>query len=157
MRYTCWADIVARYPKAATIGAANPGEANERAFILPSEGTIDASLALRYMTPVANTPTLAPDAVRDIAIDLSYWKMAWLTMDEKQERVLRESIDLRLAALSTGSMTLVGSGGIVIPPNGSSVVWGTHQSYPNVTGIDDVANWDVSSTELLAQEDVRGD
>ena len=156
MRYTTWADVVARHPKAATIGGANPGEtAAERAFVLPAEATVDASLALRYTTPVASTPTLAPDAVRDVATDLAYWKMAWMTMDKEHEKVLRESIDLRLAGLSTGSLALVGSGGLVVTPNATSIVWGTHQDYPNVSGVDCVEDWAVSSVELLAQEALR--
>ena len=158
MRYTTWEDVVARYPKAAGIASANPGEtAAERAYILPAEATVDATLALRYTTPVANTPTLAPDAVRDVATDLAYWKMAWMGLDERIEKILRQSIDDRLAALGTGSLSLVGSGGLVIAPNGTSAVWGTHQSYPNVAGIDEVEDWQVSSGELIAQEDLRGD
>ena len=158
MRYTTWEDVVARYPRAATIGTANPGEAAaERAYILPAEATVDASLALRYTTPVANTPTLAPDSVRDVATDLAYWKMAWMTLDERIEKILRESINDRLSALATGSLSLVGSGGLVTVPTAPSAVWGTHQDYSNIGGVDSVEDWGVSSLELSAQEDVRGD
>lgn len=158
MRYTTWADVVARYPRASTIGAANPGEsASERAFVLPAEASIDATLAVRYAVPLASTPTLAPDAIRDIATDLAYWKMAWMTMDEKQERVLRESIDQRLTALATGSASIVSSGGVVVEQSVTGVIWGTHQTYPNISGVDEVEDWGVSSLEWSAQEDVRGD
>ena len=158
MRYTTWADVVARYPRASTIGVANPGEAaSERAFIIPAEAQIDAALAVRYAVPLANTPTLAPDAVRDIATDLAYWKMVWTTMDEAQEEVLRESIDQRLSGLATGALSLVGSGGLVVAQAVAAVIWGSHQSYPNITGVDCVEDWAVSSLESAAQEDLRSD
>lgn len=152
MRYTSWQDVVARYPGAAKIGAGNDGENFELSFGQPAEATVDASLALRYTVPLANTPSLAPFAVRDISTDLAYWKMVWMTLDKDKEKVLRDSINERLAALSTGSMMLTTSAGLIQPSLGA---YGTHQNFPNVSGMDCVENWDVSSAELEATEDAR--
>jgi hypothetical protein len=152
MRYVRWEDVVARYPGAAKIPTASDAENFDLAFGQPAEGSIDASLALRYSVPIANTPTLTPFVVRDIAIDLAYWKMAWMSLDKDKEKVLRDSIDARLVALSTGSTTMVGSGGLIAPSLG---VWGTHETYPNISGVDCVEDWGVSSLELQAIEDAR--
>lgn len=152
MRYTSWQDVTARYPAAAKIGTGNDGENFELSFGQPSEATVDASLALRYTVPIANTPSLTPFAIRDVATDLAYWKMAWMTLKEEHEKILRESINDRLTALSTGSMALVSSAGLISQSLG---VWGTHQDYPNISGVDCVGDWAVSSEELQAVEDSR--
>lgn len=152
MRYTRWEDVVARYPSAAGISTANDAQNFELSFGRPAEATVDASLGLRYTVPIANTPDLTPDVVRDVATDLAYWKMAWLKLDERQEKILRESIDKRLTALACGSMTLTDSSGLVSRP---VRVWGTHKSYPNVSGVDPIPEWKVSSAQLQDQEDSR--
>lgn len=155
MRYTTWEDVIARYPTAANIAKGNTGEAFERAFCQPAEATIDANLAIRYTVPLCDTPTLAPYAVFDIATDLTYWKMAWMGLDERIEKTLRESIDQRLKDLATGSASLVNSAGLVAPK--SLGAFGTHADFANVAGMDDVVNWGVSSLELSSLEDARGD
>lgn len=152
MRYTSWQDVVARYPGAAKIGSANDAENSELSYVRPSEDSVDAHLAQRYTVPIANTPSLTPYVIRDVATDLAYWKMAWMTLEEGKEKVLRESIDKRLTALACGSMALVTSAGLTYPSLG---VWGTHEDYPNISGMDCVEDWSVSSLELQATEDAR--
>lgn len=155
MRYTSWEDVVARYPGAAKLATANDGNNFEPSFGLPAEATVDASLALRYPSvPLANTPALAPYAVRDVSTDLAYWKMAWMSLKPEHEVILRESINDRLRALSTGSMAIVTSAGISYPSLGA---FGTHTGYTNVSGIDAVEDWAVTSQWLTDQEDLRGD
>lgn len=152
MRYTSWEDVVARYPGAAKLPAGNDANNFDASFALPAEATVDASLALRYTVPVANTPSLTPYAVRDVSTDLAYWKMAWMSMKTEHEVILRESINDRLRALSTGSMMIVTSAGVTYPSLGA---FGTHTAYGNVSGIDPVEDWRVSSSWLTDQEDAR--
>jgi phage gp36-like protein len=152
VRYTRWEDVVARYPGAAKMAAGNDANAFENAYALPAEATVDASLALRYTVPVANTPDLAPYAVRDVATDLAYWKLMWMSMKAEHEVILRESINDRLRALATGSMAIVTSAGITYPSLGA---FGTHADYANVSGIDDVEDWNVTSQWQSDQEALR--
>jgi hypothetical protein len=85
-------------------------------------------------------------------MDLAYYKMQWMAMEEPRRKALETSIYRRLAALSTGSMMLTNSAGLIQPSLG---VFGTHQDFPNVSGMDCVENWAVSSAELQATEDAR--
>lgn len=153
MRYITWKDVVARYPSAASDPSANNANNFDQAFGNGAEAAVDAALAVRYVVPVATTPTLTPEAVRDVTIDAAYWRMAWMKLDDKKEVILRESIADRLSALASGSATLVTSAGAAAA--GLTRVWGTHQGYPNVTGMDDVVAWDVSSTEQSDLETLR--
>jgi phage gp36-like protein len=152
MRYTSWEDVVARYPGAAKLPAANDANNFDNSFGQPAEATVDASLALRYSVPVANTPSLTPYAVRDVATDLAYWKMAWMSLSKEHEAILRESVNDRLHALSTGSMMIVTSEGITYPSLGA---FGTHTDYSNVSGVDEVEDWNVTSQWQSDQEALR--
>jgi len=90
--------------------------------------------------------------VRDVSTDLAYWKMAWMSMKTEHEVILRESINDRLRALSTGSMMIVTSAGVTYPSLGA---FGTHTDYQNVSGIDAVEDWAVTSQWLADQEALR--
>ena len=154
MRYVKWSDVVGRYPRAATITQAEEVtiEAN---FIAGAEGEVDAALAGRYTTPLASTPTLAPALVRDITIDLAYYKAAFLQLDDTQSKRLADYIKERLFGLATGSLTLVSSGGVLVTPAGKGTFC-TVADFPNISGTDPVADWQVSSVEALASRTGRG-
>lgn len=149
-RYTSWSDVVRRYPKTSTVSEAE-ATAMEAAFISGAEAEVDARLARVYTVPFASTPTLAPSIIVDIATDLAYYKIWFLKLEEEQAQRLRDDIDRRLDALACGSMTIVTSG-TGIPSVGA---WGTHKTFPNITGVDSVESWRVSDLEADAQEDKR--
>lgn len=155
MRYTNWAAVVARYPSVARISQAE-ATAVESAFIIGAEAEIDARFASRYVVPFANTPTLAPAIIADIATDLAYYRITLLKLEAAQSKVLKDSIDSRITEIANGNMSIVGSGGLVVGESGTVNAWSTHKGYPNITGIDDVSDWVVSSGELVDQESRRG-
>ena len=153
MRYATWSDVVARYPSLARIAQAEE-TAIEANFIAGAEGEVDAALAARYTVPVATTPTLAPALVRDVTIDLAYYKAAFLSLEEEPASRLYKYIQDRLKGLSAGSMALVSSGGSVTT-TAAVGAYSTVTDYTNITGVDAVENWAVSSLELLAEESRR--
>jgi hypothetical protein len=151
-RYTLWKDVVNRYPSFAKM--ANAEEVRvEEVFIYAAEAEIDARCAALYTVPFCTTPTLAPYLVKDIATDLTYYRASMLTLSGEQGKILWDSIERRLSALATGSMTLITSAGV---QQVSATAWSTAQ-FPNVSGMDEVASWAVSADELAAQEDKRDD
>lgn len=153
MRYTNWADVVARYPSVARIAQAE-ATAVDSAFIAGAESEVDATLSGRYAVPFASTPTLAPGIIRDVSTDMAYMRIAQLTLKPEQLKILQDSINRRLGGLATGSIFIIGSGGVVqsVLTQGA---WGTHQSYPNITGVDTITNWGVSNDEMNNQTDKR--
>ena len=106
-RYVSWTDVVARYASARTVGGSNQ---MDNPFIVGAEAEIDARLGGVYVTPFVNSPI--PEVIRDLAIDLAYYKMSWR---EEGAKELKRYIDDRFKALIGGDMIiasvdLLGSG-----------------------------------------------
>jgi phage gp36-like protein len=153
MRYVVWADVVARYPALAKASQAEEAKIEDN-FIAGSESEVDAAIALRYSVPLSSTPTLAPRLVRDITMDLVYYKTSLLQLDKDQSSRLWDYIQTRLQGIACGSLALVVSGSVVAP-TALATAYSTTGTNPNVTGMDAAEEWRVSDQELDALESVR--
>lgn len=153
MRYTTWRDVVDRYPSLAKNAQAN-ADRIEDTVIAGVEGTLDGFLAAKYTVPIADSASSAPYALRDLATDMVYYKLARLSLTPAQAADLKEDIQDRITALQNGTLALVGSGGVIIA-TGPATVWGPHQDFPNVAGMDDFENWAVSDDEKDYYADTR--
>ena len=140
-RYIDWADISNRYPDVAKIGGS---EAVSSYWLNYVEAELDARLAVRFTTPF--TPT-APDVVKDIAIDMTYYRM---TMRQKGSDVIKKSIDERIMGLIDGTFYIGGEA------TETTVAWSEQDKvgYHTAFGPDNEINWTVSSYFI---EDVKAE
>jgi hypothetical protein len=143
-RYIDWEEIAGRYPDVARIaGATGTGSY----WLGYAESEVDARLAVRFTTPFSP----APDVVRDLCIDLTYYKM---TMRQKNSEVIREDIEARFEALVNGTMALPTSYTVVA----DTLMWSeeSQSGYHTAFGPDDPLNWIPSSAHMLDTEYERG-
>jgi len=141
-RYVKWDDVADSYPDWAKSASANSAG---NLWIPRAEDEVDARLAPRYSVPF----TPVPGVVRDLCIDLAYYKLVFATDKGKE---LKESLKERFEALLDGSMVLTVSGS----PLASETPWSTHQDYPTQFGVDDPVNWLPSSVWAMDQQEARG-
>lgn len=142
-RYITWSDVADTYPDWPKAVSANTVG---NLWIPRAEAEVDARLAPLYSVPF----TPVPDLVRDLCIDLAYYKLIFAT--EKGEK-LGESLKDRFEALLDGSMVLTVSGS---PLGSSERAWSTHQDYPTQFGVDNPVNWLPSSAWAMDQQEARG-
>lgn len=141
-RYIGWTDLVGRYPDAAKIAA----QENVSSYTIPgAEAEVDARLAARYSTPFG---TPAPDMIRDLVVDLTYYK---LTFRQKDSEKLYTYIMDRFASINSGTITLPSTLATVGVP-----VW-TSNSYQSAFGPDDPTNWQPSIQSIEDAQSSRDD
>lgn len=143
-RYTNWDTLVGKYPDAAKIVDAS--QANSY-FIHQSEDEVDAWLAPRYSTPFSNNVS---HSVKDLVTDLAYYKMTWRQKDSEK---LYSYIEKRINSFVNGTMVLTDAAGNVFSDGESP--WATSDGYSATFGVDDVLNWQVSSTAQYDAEQSR--
>ena len=102
--------------------------------------------APKYSVPF----TPVPGIVRDLCIDLAYYKLAFATEKGKE---LGKILDARFKAILDGKLVLTNSAGALAT---AERAWSTHQDYPTHFGVDSDVNWDVSSAWALDQQEARG-
>jgi phage gp36-like protein len=154
MRYCTWADVTARYPNIAKAGQAE-ATAIDAGYINGAEAELDSRLAGQYTVPFVTTPTLAPPIIKDVATDMAYYRIALFRLTDAQATQLKGFIDSRIKGLIQGDMLILTGSGTVVLGAGPSRVWGTHQNYPNVTGVDSFSNFQVSYDETTDANDSR--
>lgn len=133
-------DVANRYPNVAEKVGAGMGEIE--GFIQGAEAQIDASLASKYPTPFTPGSSNAPYLIRDICIDLTYWKArGW--QSKELGPTLKKYIDERLASIVNGSVLLTNSAGLVA--QGPTFAAATSDDTRSSFGVDDPINWTVSS------------
>ena len=144
--YIEWDDVVARYP---ATGRQNQ-DASEvtSSFIVGAEAYINARLAKSYTIPFTPVPQL----IKDLAIDLTYVKMAVGKVDDRE--VIKEHIIDTLNSLVDGDMVLVTDSGTTLAEVDNGV-WSELGSYTSRFDVDDPFNWEVSSARLTAIENDR--
>jgi len=134
-------DVANRYPKVADKAGAGPQEIE--GYILGAEAEVDAAVANIYNTPFTPGSSNAPYLVRDICIDLTYWKaMGWT--NEKLGKIQKDYIDARLKAIADGTVLLTSSGGLV--EQGPVFAGATSDGVRSSFGVDDPELWSVSSS-----------
>lgn len=132
-RYIKWEDVVGRYPDVAKINAAD-GVGSY--WLNYAESEIDAALAKQYTVPFST----APDMVKDLCIDLTYYK---LTYRQKNAEALISYVNSRIGALQDGNMQLVDVAGTLL--SSEALPWNSTMDHPSSFGIDDPVEWNVSS------------
>lgn len=142
-RYIDWEDVANSYPDWTKAVSANTVG---NLWIPRAEDEVDARLAPRYSVPF----TPVPGVVRDLCIDLAYYKLVFASEKGKE---LKESLKERFEALLDGSMVLTMSGS---PLPSTDQPWSTHMDYPSQFGVDDPVNWLPSSAWAMDQQEARG-
>ena len=142
-RYIDWEDVSNAYPDwTKSVSANTVGNL----WIPRAEDEVDARLAPRYSVPF----TPVPGVVRDLCIDVAYYKLAFAS---EKGKALGEDLKTRFEALLDGSMVLTMSGS---PLSTTDKPWGTHQTYPTQFGVDNPVNWLPSSAWASDQQEARG-
>lgn len=147
-RYIDWSDVANRYADVARISGA---EAVGSSWLSYAEAELDARLGTLYTVPFSPAPPL----VRDLAIDMTYYRM---TMRQKGSDLIKEFIDERLNGLIGGTITLTDSSGSVIDPSGEGLAWNEQNKagYHTVFGPDNELKWIPSSAYIEDVEAERG-
>lgn len=135
-RYIDWADVASAYRSIRT----DVDEVEGNKFCVRAEDQVDSRLATVYTVPFVPGSSNVPGAVRDICIDLAYYKLAW-----RQEGMdaLYTSIEDRLKAIIEGKTLLVNSDGVL--PGGAGLEAWTDRPFASSFGPDDPTNWHISS------------
>jgi hypothetical protein len=142
-RYINWDDVANSYPDWAKAASANTVG---NLWIPRAEDEVDARLAPKYAVPF----TPVPGVVRDLCIDLAYFKLVFAS--EKGEK-LGELLEKRFAALLDGSMVLTNSAGVI---STAERAYSTHQDYHTTFGVDTELNWQVSENQVEDEQEARG-
>lgn len=141
-RYINWDDVANSYPDWAKAASANT---IGNLWIPRAEDEVDARLAPKYTVPFSPVPGV----VRDLCIDLAYYKLVFASEKGKE---LKESLKDRFAALLSGEMVLTVSGTLLA----SDRPWSTHQEYHTAFGVDPDINWQVSDAQAEDEQEARG-
>jgi phage gp36-like protein len=140
-RYINWDDVANSYPDWAKAASAS---SVGNLWIPRAEDEVDARLATKYTVPFSPTPGV----VRDLCIDLAYYKLVFATEKGKE---LKESLKERFQAILEGEMILTVSGTVLA----SDTAWSTHQNYHGTFGVDSDLNWQTSERWQEDQQDAR--
>lgn len=142
-RYIDWADVTGRYPDAAKIAGA---EAIGSYWLNYAEAEVDARLAPRFTTPFSS----APDMVKDVAIDLTYYR---LTMRQKGAEVIKGYVDERINGMISGTLYLTSSFALE-----NTTAWSEQAKtgYHSAFGFDNEIYWRNSSSFLIDEREKRG-
>lgn len=143
-RYINWEMVVGKYPDVPKIADATRAESY---FIHASEHEVDAWLGARYTTPFSSNVS---QAVKDICVDLAYYKMIWR---QKDSMPLYKYVRERCDAFINGTMVLTDASGNILA--GGEAPWSTSDGYSATFGVDDVLNWAVSSVAQYDAESAR--
>lgn len=143
-RYIEWTDVQNAYPDwAKSVSANTVGNL----WIPRAEDYVDGRLAAAgYTVPFAATPGL----VRDLCIDVAYWKLAFASEKGKE---LGKILEQTFKAISDGDLVITTSVG---PLGSTERAWSTHQDYPSHFGVDTDVNWQVSEEWAEDQQEARG-
>lgn len=142
-RYITWDDVANAYPDWVSAVSANTVG---NLWIPRAEDEVDGRLAPKYTVPF----TPVPGVVRDLCIDLAYYKLTFAT---EKGKALGEILQSRFEAILSGELMLTNSLGQVAAPEKA---WSTHQDYPTHFGVDTDLNWQVSSAWATDQQEARG-
>lgn len=143
--YITWKDVVDRYPNAAKDVSGSEGVKNN--FVNGAEAHVNARLAQRYSIPF----TPCPQMIKDVVIDLAYFKM--IGVRQKDSKTFKSFLDERLDGLADGTLTLMTDSGTQYGAN--ETVFATDQ-YGTAFGVDDPTLWRVSSAWQTQLESDRG-
>jgi hypothetical protein len=108
-----------------------------------------------YLSPFFATPFSSNNlSAKDLAIDLTYIRVANLKTDERDG--LRKEIMERLRMYQTGQMQMVTTSGTAIG-GGESQAWSTTQNYNPIFGMGNTIDFIVDSSQVYNEAIARGD
>lgn len=142
-RYANWQDVVNRYRDVAKDYDDNDTSVS---FIQGAEAEIDSALGVRYAVPF----TTVPAVVKDLTIDLTYYKMRF--REEKWPQEFYKNILARLKALVDGDAVLVDDAGVVVAPLSQQVGPWTDRPGAPTFGPEDIIDSSISETWLTERE-----
>lgn len=155
--YITWTDVANRYPNISNRGDMTEGQ---NFYVVGAEAEVNAAASYLYSVPflpVASGGYGIPDLIKDVAVDLTYWKaIGW--NNEKLSDVLRKNIDRRLDGIKDGSLRLVGSGGVLLQNAGPAFAYSSTQELGNprtFMGLDDPTKWSVPQSVSDTLSDQR--
>jgi Protein of unknown function (DUF1320) len=145
MSYISWQDLVSRYPD---IAKNNQGATIvNSSVIFGAEAEVNGRLAKTYTVPF----TPCPDIVKDLCIDIAYYKLSWR---QKNIKPLKDSIDDRVLGLLNGTLLPTDPiSGVAIQQADQGVF--TDRNFGSSFGVDDDVNWRVSSDWAQSFKDAR--
>lgn len=97
----------------------------------------DAVCGARYTVPFSP----APQVVKDLAMDMCYYRMTYRNTNQK---ILKDMIDEAIAGIQNGTLTLVGSGGVVLTAQSQALM--SNSGFQSSFGMDDPRFWRVDSS-----------
>lgn len=142
-RYIDWADVTGRYPDFAK--GPDATIAND-VFIPHAEAEVDGRLAPKYSVPFSPAPFL----VKDLAIDLAYYKA---TIKQESSKLIYERVEGVFKSILDGTLLLTNSDGVMAQPGNNA--WCSN-SYHTSFGPDGEELWRVSSQWIEDVQDDRG-
>lgn len=142
-RYINWADVTARYVDFAKGFDATNADA---AIVPHAEAEVDGRLAAKYTVPF----TPAPYLVKDLCVDLAYYKA---TIKMESSKAILDSLEARFKAINDGTLVLTTSDGLVASATGGG--WAAN-SYHSSTGMDSEVLWQVDTQSIQDLQTRRG-
>jgi hypothetical protein len=142
-RYIQWTDVVNRWPNVPNRVDSKEGQ---NFYILGAEAEVDAAASVLYTVPFVSINSGGagiPDLITDVAIDLTYWKVAGWN-NEKLAKIMRDDIDRRLNGIKDGTLRLVNSAGALMQNAGPSFAFSSAGNYRSSFGHDNPVNWSPS-------------
>lgn len=142
-RYITWADVSNKYGDFAK----GPDATAANSLHVPAaEAEIDGHMAAKYTVPFSP----APYVVRDLCIDLAYYKA---TARQEGSKLIKEYIDARVKAIIDGTLVLTNSDGAIA--SAGNLAWASN-SYHSAFGLDSEVNWQVDTYAITDLQDRRG-
>jgi hypothetical protein len=145
-RYINWDDVIDRYQELNTLGGADELSSS---YIVYSEAYVDGILSTHFTPPFSDNNMI----VRDLAIDVCYWRAARFKLDDAVE--VKSSVFETVGLLKDGHINMYDEAGTLIPSIDKSFVWSNTQSYHTAFGMDAVTNWEIDEDQVIADEDKR--
>lgn len=142
-RYIDWGEVTGRYKDAVGLGDST-GMGSY--WLTHAEAEVDGRVAPRYTVPFSP----APMQIKDLCIDLTYWKM---TVGKANKKELKAYIDERFNGILAGTILLTNSLG---PLQGQANDAWFENSYHTSFGPDSPLNFRVDSNWSQQVQDDRG-
>jgi len=146
-----WSDVQLRYPELDKL--ANATSATTQAgFIQLAEAYVHSRLGGQFTTPFSSNNLTAKDLIVD-----ALYVQNMLTRQPDHAKAVRESLDARINDLLSGKTSMVDSAGVAAGGMVGETVWSNTQNYSPVFGVSNIELSAVSSDQLQAEADARGD
>ena len=152
MAYVTFADVVLRYPLLKTSYQFTADVSSD--VIYYAEKQLEGMLASHFTVPFA----AAHPTVKDLAIDMSYYKAISLVDPDKAEKIWT-TIGRRIDALKAGKESMITGSGTLDPAATSrGAVWSNVSDYHPVHSMLDADDGYtmISSERLIDEIDARG-